>query len=148
MTSAATPQRRKTQVLVAEDRGNWRETFCMLLRHRGYEPLEATCGLELEEKAPHADVIVLDISMPMDQNDEETSATGLEVLMRLQLAHEHHIGIQHPIVRSMWDRSYFENTPYEHAKVETRYWVDRQTPFSDLIELIAKVQSLHHDGTA
>jgi len=136
----------KIRVLVVEDRENWRNTFCALLEDIGYKPIQATCGDEFEEKALGTDVVVLDISMPKSVGDRESETTGLDVLLRLQKRYPDHMGIQHPIVRSMWDREEFRDTQYANAKVDDNYWVSRNMPSASLLNLIEKIVSMLPGG--
>ena len=141
MTSISNDDKKKIRVLVVEDRENWRNTFCELLKDLGYEPIQATCGDEFENKAPDTDVVILDISMPRRAGDRESKTTGLDVLLKLQSDYPEHIGIQHPIVRSMWGREDFRDTPYVRAKVDDKHWVSRNMPSASLLDLIEKVVS-------
>ena len=140
MTPICHEHETKIRVLVVEDRENWRTTFCELLDDLGYEPVQATCGEQFIEMAPKADVIVLDISMPMMPGDRESKTTGLEVLLRLQSDYPGHVGIQHPIVRSMWEREDFRGTLYERTKVDNDHWVSRNMPSVCLLDLITQAE--------
>ena len=126
----------KKTVLVVEDRENWRTTFCNLLSNMNYHVLEATCGQEFKEKAPTADVIILDISMPIEPDGEEVKTAGLDMLIELQKGYPKHPGIQNPIVRSMWEKEDFIGTKYKQVKVSDERWCSRNITSAELINLI------------
>lgn len=125
-------------VLVAEDRGNWRETFCELLEDEGFHALQASCGEELKRQAPQADVIVLDISMPMTAGGPEVRTAGLDVLIELQAQEEYlrHGAIQNPIVRSMWTVDDFASVPRYKDAPRYSTWESRNVPIDRLMHLI------------
>ena len=126
----------KSVILVVEDRENWRETFCGLLEDYGYDVIQATCGEEFRENAEKADVIMLDISMPMTKNGDEIKTTGLDILIDLQEKFPFHKAIQSPIIRSMWERHNFIGTKYYDVKVRNGGWCSRNKPNADLLALV------------
>jgi CheY-like chemotaxis protein len=123
-------------ILVVEDRTNWRTTFCNLLTNLGYQVMEAKCGNEFREKAENVDVIILDISMPMEPNGEEIKTAGLDVLIELQQKYPEHPAIQNPIVRSMWEVDDFFGPKYKSVNVSDARWCSRNIPSAELLELI------------
>lgn len=131
-------------ILVVEDRRNWRTTFCNLLTNLGYQVMEATCGNEFRDKAEDADVIILDISMPMEQNGEEIKTAGLDVLVELQNEEKfrNHPAIQNPIVRSMWEQEDFFGPRYEKVNVHDERWCSRNIPSAELLELIEETPGI------
>ena len=138
----------QTKVLVVEDRENWRLSFCDLLADMGYAVLEAKCGKDFCALAEDADVIVLDISMPMEPGSIESKTTGLEVLIELQKKYTRAIALQNPIVRSMWLREDFTGTRFEEARIPEGYWVSRNLPTAELLDLIRSVESKSSEGVS
>ncbi|MFO1093472.1 MAG: hypothetical protein U0992_09190 [Planctomycetaceae bacterium] len=100
--------------------------------------LQADCGDEFQRQAT-ADVIVLDISMPISRGEMEVRTAGLEVLLALQNEHPHHTAIQNPIVRSMWERSEFQNTRFDAVTVAPDHWVGRSEPIASILSRIEEV---------
>jgi CheY-like chemotaxis protein len=131
----------KTKILVVEDNDNWRNTFCNWLRFQGYDVLEAACGIEFEQQAPQADVIIMDINMPMERNGPEKRTVGMDVLLKLQKEYMDHPAIQNPIVRSMWSRNLFTGDRYRGVKVKEEMWKSREAPIAELSALIKKIES-------
>ena len=129
-------ERKAKTILIVEDRENWRTTFCNLLSNLGYQVIEAKCGNEFREKAEKADVIILDISMPMEQNGEEIKTAGLDVLIELQQKFTENPAIKNPIVRSMWEKEDFFGTKYKNVNVLDDRWCSRNIPCAELLELI------------
>lgn len=126
----------KKKVLVVEDRENWRTTFGNFLKKLGYHVMYALNGRTFRAQAEKADVIIVDISMPMEPGQEEIKTAGLDVLMELQEEFPGHPAIQNPIIRSMWDRGDFKNSRYENANVADGRWCSRNVTIAKLLELI------------
>ncbi len=129
-------------VLVVEDRPNWRTTFCRWLGRRGFTVTEATCASEFRRKALHADVIVLDISIPLEPNGIEVGTAGLDTLLELQNQYPQHPAISNPIIRSMWSQDLF-GPRYQALiqRVPRERWCSREVPVSELRALIEKTLS-------
>lgn len=125
-------------ILVVEDRPNWRESFCEWLRAQDFHVVEATCGVEFKRKAASADVIILDIAIPMQPNGPEDNTAGLDVLIELQKEYPDHKAIHNPIIRSMWSPDLFG--PRYHTITESvpalRRWCSREVPVAELKALI------------
>jgi CheY-like chemotaxis protein len=136
-------------VLVVEDNDNWRTTFCNWLKFKGYGAIEAASGNEFEELAHKADVIILDINLPLDPNGPEVRTAGLDVLLKLQKENPEHFAIQNPIVRSMWNRKLFGDK-YKNVNVKPEMWKSREAPLAELAELIRQlsidVETLHKNN--
>ncbi len=70
------------RILVAEDDTNTRKLMCAVLRHNGFEPLQAADGVEtlaLMEKQ-HVDLVMLDLMMP--------NMDGYELARQIRLSWE------------------------------------------------------------
>jgi CheY-like chemotaxis protein len=131
---------KRTTVLVVEDREDWRKTICQLLESLDFGVLEASCGQEFREHAPAADVILLDIAMPMVPGGAESTTAGLDVLLQLQEEHPGHTAIAQPIVRSMWIPEDFKDWPL--FKIVTYGgWVSRNEPTASLLDMIEKAST-------
>jgi CheY-like chemotaxis protein len=128
----------KPRILVVDD-ASWREDFCLVLNDLGFDALQATCGTEFAERAPNSDIIILDIEMPMTPNGRKISTAGLDVLLELQRQYPSHPAIQNPIIRSMWNREVFNETPLRHATIAVEHWIPRITPLAELLDLIRNI---------
>jgi CheY-like chemotaxis protein len=131
---------KRTTVLVVEDRENWRKTICELLGSLDFEVLQASCGQEFRERALAADVILLDISMPMAPGGPESKTAGLDVLLQLQEEHPGHAAIASPIVRSMWIPDDFKDWP-PFKRLKYGGWVSRNEPTASLLDMIEKAST-------
>ncbi len=129
---------KKITVLIAEDRPGWRASFCQLLKdYYGYSVLEASTGDELRENALKSDVIIVDISMPMNAGEQEKPRVGLEVIKELQEQYPQNNTLKQVIFRSMWSKDNFKGT--ELGNIPHYEWIDRATPLYKMIDLIEKI---------
>jgi hypothetical protein len=100
---------------------------------------EATCASEFRRRAVNADVIVLDIAIPLEPNGMEVGTAGLDTLLELQQQHPDHPAIHNPIIRSMWSQDLF-GPRYQAIiqRVPRERWCSREVPVSELHALIEK----------
>lgn len=124
-------------ILVVEDRLNCRTTFRELFEFEGLRVIEATCAAEFKDKAVDADVILLDIAMPIHRVGPEDNTAGLDALLELRKAHPKHLAIHKPIIRSMWNRELF-GSRYQVLidSIPEMRWRSRDTPLVELLALV------------